>query len=569
MPIRFFLIPILILVGAVSAYAQPSGLATTDNGSQIYFSTSQVLRGSGEVMNPKIFRLDSNGLALVEQRAQDGVPNFTNFFQLTSADVSGDGTVQVINADRPCNGGSACVHFERWSWTISSSGEKSTGSGHARISRNGRYAVIWGTAGFPSNNLLTLLDRVGKAYSVLSNATYAGMQSGRAITADGGVLILRQGALSLWRGAREVRILTAEVPISAVIDDGATTLIYETADHRSRQLRLGGGSEVALNSDMFARDAQISADGQIVMFTAFSRYLPFGQQLFAQYADGTGFRQISADADGIVQATLAGTGWVAYASTGIGRVIGIDVRTGSNFEFLPASPSIQLARGGFAPGSAIRIFGKGFGGVPYIALQPLPLLFRDVQVLLDGTAMPIHVVSPTEVRIQLPWELTPPAAGTVRPARLIVQIGDSPFDAAVDVNLAAIDPRAEPVTPPGFAEEQIAIHEDYSSPVSSSNPAKAGEIVHIYITGLGAVNPPVATGFGAPLSPLSLVSPVSIQIGAFDAEVLQVRLQPGLLGYYMADVRIPTGLSGVQGLFIRETYGGAEYFNVLGVLYVQ
>jgi uncharacterized protein (TIGR03437 family) len=126
------------------------------------------------------------------------------------------------------------------------------------------------------------------------------------------------------------------------------------------------------------------------------------------------------------------------------------------------------------------------------------------------------------------------------------------------------------VTPPGFAEEQFAIHENNSSPVSAGSPAKPGEVVHIYLTGLGTVKPPVATGFVTPLSPLSLVTnSVTIQVGGLEAEVLQVRLQPALLGYYMADVRIPTGLAGPQVVTIHELYGGGEAFNVLGLLYVQ
>lgn len=564
---RAFLIP-LALAGAFSALAQPSSIATPDNGSQIYFSSPQILRGSDQVLNPKIFRFDVNGVSLVQQRAQEGVPNFTNFFQLTSVDISGDGAVQVTNAERPCFGGNACVFFERRQTTIASFGQSLTANGQARLSRNGRFYVLYGSTQFPLDRT-TFGNRILNAQIQIPNAFFAGTQSGRAITADGGVLIRRDGALILWRTTGEVRIPTAEPVNAAVCDDAGTTIVYETAEHRSRLVRVGGGKEIPLNAGGESRDAQISGDGNIVIFAARVPTSP-GLQLFTQFADGTGLRQISADPNGIVQATLTGTGWVTYASTGNGRLIGIDVRTGSNFEFLPALPSIQLTRGGFAPGSAIRIFGLGFASNVNVSLGPLPRVLAGVQVLLDGNAMPIQVVTPTEIRFQLPWELPPPAAGTARVTRLLAQTANSQFDAALDVNLQAIDPRAEPVSPPGADEELIAIHENNSSPVSSGSPAKSGEVVHINLTGLGPVNPPVATGVVTPAAPLSLITnPVNIQIGGVEAEILQIRLQPGFLGYYMADVRIPTGLAGPQLVAIRETFGGAAVSNTIGLIYVQ
>src|SRR6516164_346343 len=60
------------------------------------------------------------------------------------------------------------------------------------------------------------------------------------------------------------------------------------------------------------------------------------------------------------------------------------------------------------------------------------------------------------------------------------------------------------------------VHQDFSGPITSDKPARSGEIIHLYASGLGPVTPPVPDGATAPASPLSrTLSPVTC--GALDA----------------------------------------------------
>jgi uncharacterized protein (TIGR03437 family) len=79
-----------------------------------------------------------------------------------------------------------------------------------------------------------------------------------------------------------------------------------------------------------------------------------------------------------------------------------------------------------------------------------------------------------------------------------------------------------------------------------------GDSLVIYLTGLGAVNPPVPDGSPAGASPLSstVVTP-TVQIGGSDAPVLFSGLVPGYVGLYVLNISVPS--STPQGLSIPLT----------------
>ena len=93
------------------------------------------------------------------------------------------------------------------------------------------------------------------------------------------------------------------------------------------------------------------------------------------------------------------------------------------------------------------------------------------------------------------------------------------------------------------------LHADYSL-VSASSPAKQGETVQLFLTGLGAVRPAVTAGTAAPSAQpfATVVVPVDIFIddsnGNFSqATVAYQGLAPGLAGLYQVNFTVPTGLT--------------------------
>ena len=75
----------------------------------------------------------------------------------------------------------------------------------------------------------------------------------------------------------------------------------------------------------------------------------------------------------------------------------------------------------------------------------------------------------------------------------------------------------------------------------ASNPARRGEAIVIYLTGVGAVEPAVPTGSAAPSAePLARAAlPVTARIGDAPAQVLFTGMTPGFVGLAQANVLVP------------------------------
>jgi uncharacterized protein (TIGR03437 family) len=106
----------------------------------------------------------------------------------------------------------------------------------------------------------------------------------------------------------------------------------------------------------------------------------------------------------------------------------------------------------------------------------------------------------------------------------------------------------------------IAQHGDYSL-VTAQNPAHPGEVLTMYLVGMGATDPPVPTGVASPANPVAYanVKP-ELSIGGAEAEVLFWGLTPGSVGLYQINFRVPPGTQpGDREVIVRQ---GAARANV-------
>src|SRR5207244_13463031 len=96
----------------------------------------------------------------------------------------------------------------------------------------------------------------------------------------------------------------------------------------------------------------------------------------------------------------------------------------------------------------------------------------------------------------------------------------------------------------------LALHQDWRSLVSDQNPAVPGEVIHVYLTGMGPVSGAMQTGVPAPLSgpPQSVRNSYTCSLvfatippgtDVANAPSLFAGLAPGFAGLYQLDVRIP------------------------------
>ena len=125
---------------------------------------------------------------------------------------------------------------------------------------------------------------------------------------------------------------------------------------------------------------------------------------------------------------------------------------------------------------------------------------------------------------------------------------------------------------PGPRTGGLAVHQDFARLVSFDDPARPGEYINVYATGLGQVSPAIETGAAAPASPLSaIVQPCDWKVldgehrdRSRPAEVLFAGLVPGLTGYYQVVWKIPRDVRGEMVGFGCEQAGDLGWYRVLG-----
>lgn len=87
-------------------------------------------------------------------------------------------------------------------------------------------------------------------------------------------------------------------------------------------------------------------------------------------------------------------------------------------------------------------------------------------------------------------------------------------------------------------------HASNFSLVTAANPARAGEILSLFATGLGPTRPGVDPGKPFPASPLARVnSPVEVTVNGAPAEVLDAVGFPGAVDGYQVNFRLPSGIT--------------------------
>jgi uncharacterized protein (TIGR03437 family) len=92
--------------------------------------------------------------------------------------------------------------------------------------------------------------------------------------------------------------------------------------------------------------------------------------------------------------------------------------------------------------------------------------------------------------------------------------------------------------------------------VDASNPAKAGDTLTLFTTGLGDTSPPIPAGSAAPAdTPVNAILPVKVTVGGVDASVVFAGLTPGLPGIYQVVLVMPAGVTPGDKVPVTVTAG--------------
>lgn len=182
--------------------------------------------------------------------------------------------------------------------------------------------------------------------------------------------------------------------------------------------------------------------------------------------------------------------------------------------------------GAVAPGEIVTLAGKD-----------LP---ANSKVSFDGHPAPILYADANQINAVVPYELSAPTATvSVEGAGGFVL----PVFPAIPALFTADSSGSGPVA---------ALNQD-GTVNSSNNPAKAGSIISVYMTGLGIMTPPLADGQLGPLQPPFPVPLLGVgaTVNGVITQVLFAGQAPGLIaGAVQVNLRIPLGTVSGNGSLI-------------------
>ncbi|MEO8098002.1 MAG: metallophosphoesterase [Acidobacteriota bacterium] len=174
----------------------------------------------------------------------------------------------------------------------------------------------------------------------------------------------------------------------------------------------------------------------------------------------------------------------------------------------------ELAAGGLA-----SIFGYHLAPEEVASLQyPLPRTAAGCSVSVNGEALPLLLVAANQINVQLPLNV-------IGEATLLVQTPNGSVQRKIVIR---------PVAPSIFAE---AIFGGNGEPVCAQTPARAGDTLSVYLTGLGATAG--AQKWGEPSVANPLPGLVQVEWNGRPVVPTSVAVASGLVGIYLVRFQVP------------------------------
>jgi hypothetical protein len=512
------------LFALVCAIASPlfpaySNLVATDDGRSVYFTAPGGLFVARD-LNP--------GVTVTSVSPDDAF-----------MDTDGSGTLYAYGRyvyKRCTSGISSCV------FAADCTGEfRITGPGLSwigppstlvRFDYSGKYAWIQASNCLPHEppplpashvimyGIYDAVTRTPVALSLDRKVSLANVGYGRrAITANGRALVLRGPQLEWFDAVGEHPIRNVNGAYEAATDRAGANVVYVDAKLGRLHWIAATDRSEGLDEDLtFTGSAPaISADGTFLAFLAADGGLHVYDRASRR------LRRMGSD----VYSAFAVGGEAIFGVTTAGSLVRADANTGSTVPMLNPIPEISSV---WAPPTQLT----RCSGVCYEPDKYGSLLTGGMILLVNGN----HFTQPGwRFRIN-DVEITPVVL-TDKTAYLQVPSGTPKSANTLEYYSTALPMRAtlgirmyDSILAVCFA----TVHQGFDRVVSSNDPARPGEVVHTFLTGLRGVQS-VPDGVPNPLDPLIPVADAPM-IDATAARVLFFGLAPGLVGIQQLDMQI-------------------------------
>lgn len=190
-------------------------------------------------------------------------------------------------------------------------------------------------------------------------------------------------------------------------------------------------------------------------------------------------------------------------------------------------------------GAYAALFGSQLAGALTVADRlPLPDTLDQTSVFIGGTPMPLLFASGGQINGIVPFDLT-----SGRLHSLLVQRGVT-LSAPLQVLIVEAQPALFSKNSSGSGQGLIErVSSDGSRSVAEAGtPARPGDVLVIYASGLGPVSGEVNAADASPTSPLAeTLEPVTILVGGIQVAVSFAGLTPGFAGLYQVNAALPAG----------------------------
>jgi uncharacterized protein (TIGR03437 family) len=204
-----------------------------------------------------------------------------------------------------------------------------------------------------------------------------------------------------------------------------------------------------------------------------------------------------------------------------------------------------------APCSLATIFGTGIAtnlqGFVVSFIEPLTQV-AGVTVQFGGVFAPILSVAndngQESVSVQVPCEVTP------GPAVPVIITAGGVASQTVSVPVLSVAPGIFQTTMSDGVQRAVLVRPDGSFVSQDTNPARRGEIVRMFVTGLGATTPGIATGQFVPLiqdasgnlvpQALNVNAQIVVGVNNSGVVVLAAKYAYGMIGVYEVNFQVPS-----------------------------
>jgi uncharacterized protein (TIGR03437 family) len=403
-------------------------------------------------------------------------------------------------------------------------------------------------------------------FQVANDGTLIGLKT------DSNGLLVQPPVLLRWRpGVANKDILTAaQIRGFSVSADGSSAAVLTQPSADTIQIDLvdleTGNTQPILPQSPLPRDPwrasmSVSADGSRVIFCFidalnpdFLTVAPTPQVFFWDSSAGAPV-SLSGLPEGAAGAVISGNGVVAWVATKTNRLLRFDLNQGTMQEILSAFPTLlQMVVSSPVPGSVVHFL----GATPVAGDH-----FRS-----NGLEFPIVPSDgANETLIQVPWELASqvPAQGyTAFP--LVLTKDGYPFEQplAFSATGSVMPLLEETPSANGASWNMKSAAADFSHLIDADHPAMPGETIVVWLTGLGPLDQPVATGAPGPSNPPAHpLAHVECGLGSLNGGptwqglVLPfIGYAPGLVGVYQLNVTIPSDWP--AGMSLLDCYSGQQ-----------